>query len=48
MSVPIDINLYNEVKTKIISDNPINSAYRSGLLVKTYKQMFSKKKYQSH
>jgi hypothetical protein len=43
MSVPIDIKLYNKVKKKIIDNNKINSAYRSGLIVKTYKQKFIKK-----
>lgn len=41
--IPIDIKLYNKIKKKIFTNNPINSAYRSGLLVKTYKEEFKKK-----
>jgi len=43
MSIPIDKKLYNKVKKKIIDNNEINSAYRSGLIVKTYKKKFIKK-----
>ena len=42
MSIPEDKNLYNRVKKEIFSKNPVNSAYRSGLLVKTYKERFEK------
>lgn len=40
---PVDKKLYSSIKNKIWSNNPVNSAYRSGLLVKTYKQEFKKK-----
>lgn len=42
MSIPADKNLYNRVKREIFKKNPVNSAYRSGLLVKTYKERFEK------
>lgn len=41
--IPTDIKLYNKIKKDIFTKNPINSAYRSGLLVKTYKEEFKKK-----
>lgn len=37
MTTPANMNLYNKIKNDIFTKNPINSAYRSGLLVKTYK-----------
>jgi hypothetical protein len=40
---PTDIKLYNKIKKKIFENNTINSAYRSGLLIKTYKNEFLKK-----
>ena len=40
---PTDPKLYNKIKKKIFDENPINSAYRSGLLIKTYKNEFLKK-----
>lgn len=40
---PVDKKLYSSIKNKIWSSNPVNSAYRSGLLVKTYKREFKKK-----
>lgn len=40
---PTDQKLYNKIKKKIFTNNPINSAYRSGLLIKTYKNSFFKK-----
>jgi hypothetical protein len=43
MSIPIDKKMYEKIKKKIIDNNKINSAYRSGLIVKTYKQKFIKK-----
>ena len=43
MSKPLDTKLYERVKKKIYNDMPINSAYRSGLIVKTYKEKFKKK-----
>jgi hypothetical protein len=41
--IAVDLKLYNKIKKKIFTNNPINSAYRSGLLVKTYKEEFKKK-----
>lgn len=43
MPTPNDKNLYEKIKKKIIKDNPKHSAYRSGLIVKTYKEAFAKK-----
>lgn len=43
MSEPADSKLYNKVKRKIYKDIPKHSAYRSGLLVRTYKKEFKKK-----
>lgn len=43
MPEPTDPKLYEKIKKQIWRQNPINSAYRSGLLVKTYKQSFMKK-----
>jgi hypothetical protein len=40
---PTNLILYNKIKKKIFDKNPINSAYRSGLLIKTYKNEFLKK-----
>lgn len=37
MSQPNDMTLYNKVKREIYNKMPENSAYRSGLIVKTYK-----------
>ena len=42
MSIPSDKNMYENVKKKIYKKYPIHSAYRSGLLVKSYKKEFSK------
>ena len=42
MSIPSDEKMYEQIKKKIYKKNPIHSAYRSGLLVKTYKKEFSK------
>lgn len=42
MSKPVDQILYDEIKKRISSEQK-PSAYRSGLLVKTYKQEFKKK-----
>ena len=41
--VPRDIQLYNKTKKNVYAQNPKHSAYRSGLLVKKYKDKFSKK-----
>jgi len=43
MSEPKDKTLYESVKKKVYSDNPKHSAYRSGLLVKKYKEAYEKK-----
>ena len=42
MNEPTNKKLYNSVKKKVISDNPINSAYRSGNIVREYKKQFLK------
>ena len=42
MSKPVDTTLYDKIKKQITSEHK-PSAYRSGLLVKTYKQEFKKK-----
>jgi hypothetical protein len=39
-STPTDKALYEKIKKKIFSKNLINSAYRSGTLVKEYKKEF--------
>lgn len=38
MMIPKDKKLYEKVKKEIFKKYPKNSAYRSGLLVKTYKE----------
>ena len=43
MSIPKDIKLYNKIKENIYYKYPKHSAYRSGILVKTYKNKFKKK-----
>ena len=43
MSKPKDIELYNIIKNKIYHKIPKHSAYRSGILVKKYKQEFTNK-----
>jgi|TARA_R100000479_G_scaffold168993_1_gene110397 hypothetical protein len=40
---PKDLALYNKVKKEIYKKYPKHSAYRSGLLVKTYKERYKKK-----
>ena len=42
MSIPVDAKLYDKIKKKIYLKYPTHSAYRSGMLVKTYKKEFSK------
>ena len=42
MPEPIDKKLYNKLKKNIYKKIPKHSAYRSGLLVKKYKQEFRK------
>ena len=43
MSKPTDAILYNKVKKKVMKLYPIHSAYRSGKIVKLYKNEFKKK-----
>ena len=43
MSKPVDKELYEKVKKKVYKDMPTHSAYRSGQLVKQYKEAFKKK-----
>jgi len=43
MAVPKDKELYERVKKTIYKKIPKHSAYRSGLLVKTYKERYFKK-----
>ena len=38
-SFPTNPQLYSRVKRDIIRENPIHSAYRSGLIVKRYKEL---------
>ena len=40
---PVDIKLYNKTKKQIYKKYPKHSAYRSGILVKTYKINFKNK-----
>lgn len=40
MAEPNDIILYNKVKRQIYKKHPKHSAYRSGIVVKTYKNEF--------
>lgn len=43
MPVPRDQTLYNKIKKTIWKKIPKHSAYRSGVLVQTYKKIYSKK-----
>lgn len=43
MSEPADSKLYNKVKKQIYKKYPTHSAYRSGILVRSYKEEFKKK-----
>jgi hypothetical protein len=43
MTIPSDKNLYNKTKKNIYKKNPKHSAYRSGILVKTYNKNYAKK-----
>ena len=43
MSQPKDHKLYKKIKQTLYKNHPNHSAYRSGLLVKKYKNMFTKK-----
>jgi hypothetical protein len=40
---PTDLVLYERVKKRVYQEIPKHSAYRSGILVKRYKEAFSKK-----
>ena len=42
-SIPKDQKLYNKIKSKLYKENPIHSAYRSGVLVQRYKKAFKLK-----
>ena len=42
-NLPVDKELYERIKKKIYKSNPIHSAYRSGAIVKKYKEEFEKK-----
>ena len=42
MSKPANQELYDKVKKQIYAKYPVHSAYRSGLLVKTYKEQGGK------
>lgn len=44
---PTDLNLYNKTKKNVYKKYPKHSAYRSGILVQTYKKNF-KNKYGNH
>ena len=43
MNVPVDEKMYNKIKKAIYKKNPKHSAYRSGMIVKTYKKRFGEK-----
>lgn len=43
MDIPRDKDLYEKIKKDIILKYPNNSAYRSGLIVKKYKEEYAKK-----
>ena len=43
MPKPVDQTLYDQVKQKVYKRNPKHSAYRSGVVVKEYKNAFAKK-----
>ena len=43
MNVPNDKKMYNRIKKAIYKKNPKHSAYRSGIIVKTYKKKFGNK-----
>ncbi len=42
-NIPTDPKLYLRIRNKIFKKNPINSAYRSGLVVKEYKSKMKEK-----
>ena len=43
MNKPSDIKLYNRIKKQTMKKIPKHSAYRSGIIVKTYKNKFREK-----
>ena len=43
MPIPVDKKLYNKTKREIFKKYPKHSAYRSGILVKKYKKIFTTK-----
>tara|TARA_B100001094_G_C17921822_1_gene666303 strand:- start:407 stop:778 length:372 start_codon:yes stop_codon:yes gene_type:complete len=43
MAIPVDKKLYNKTKRYIFKKYPKHSAYRSGILVKKYKNLFTTK-----
>jgi hypothetical protein len=43
MTTPRNMELYNKIKQKVINDMPRHSAYRSGIIVKKYKDSFKEK-----
>jgi hypothetical protein len=43
MNVPTDQVLYNRIKKSVYRQNPVHSAYRSGMLVQRYKRAFKAK-----
>ena len=43
MAIPVDKKLYNKTKVYIFKKYPKHSAYRSGILVKKYKKLFTTK-----
>ena len=43
MPTPRDKSLYNKVKQQVYKKIPKHSAYRSGIVVQKYKQLFNKK-----
>lgn len=40
---PKDLKLYQSVKRRVYKSNPVHSAYRSGTIVKRYKEAFKRK-----
>lgn len=43
VNIPVDKQLYNNIKAKVYKRIPKHSAYRSGIVVKEYKEAFKKK-----
>lgn len=42
-NTPVDQALYNRVKARVYKSNPVHSAYRSGMVVQSYKRAFRNK-----